>query len=75
VDATGFQLVAPGVHGSAWLSYALIALFVVSIVVASVTVGYAIRSSERAMRHKLQLQAWQLAHLVPATSMHPAASP
>ena len=67
VDADGFRLASPAFGGHAALVYGVIILFIGALVMMCAVTGRTIRVSERALRHQLQIQTWQLAQLAPAS--------
>jgi serine/threonine-protein kinase len=67
VTLDGFQFHSPSLDGGVVLWYALLALYTLGTIVIGALFGRSIRHTEREMRTKLQLQAWQLAQLAPSS--------
>ncbi|HEY0991558.1 MAG TPA: serine/threonine-protein kinase [Kofleriaceae bacterium] len=67
VSGDGVMFRAPGVSGlNEPLTVVVGALYVISLVTTAVVGGTHIRERALAVRQRLELQAWQLRHLVPA---------
>jgi hypothetical protein len=63
-EADGFRLVSIGFGHRAWIAWLLVGVFAVSTIVISLMVGHRTRLTNASLRHKLQVQTWQLAQLV-----------